>query len=217
MATEVGLRERKKQRTRAQIADTARRLFGQRGFEAVSVAEIARAADVSEATVFNYFATKEDLVYQGLAEFEEQLLGAVRERAAGESVLDAFGRFVSRPRGLLAAEDPEAQRHLLDVSRMIASSPALVAREQQILARYTDSLAAQLRAETGARADDVRPWLVAHCLIGLHGALIDYVRRRLLSDSVDVRRLARDVRQEAGRAVELLRGGLGDYGVKPRA
>jgi AcrR family transcriptional regulator len=215
MDAELGLRERKKQRTRMQIADTARQLFAHRGFEAVSVAEVARAADVSEATVFNYFPTKEDLVYQGLTEFEEQLLGAVRDRSLGESVLDAFGRFVSQSRGLLAAEDADAQQRLLDVSRMIASSPTLLARERQILAGYTDSLAALLREETGAGADDVRPWLVANTLIGLHAALIDYVRRRLVADSVDVRRLRRDVHQQAARALELLRQGLGEYGVTP--
>src|SRR5919108_88818 len=90
MAAEPGLRERKKQRTRQLLADTARRLFSERGFEHVSVAEIARVADVSEATVFNYFPTKEDLVYSGLETFEEQLLAAVRERPRGQTVLDAF-------------------------------------------------------------------------------------------------------------------------------
>ena len=65
MSTETGLRERKKRQTRQLLADTARRLFSERGFEQVSVAEIARAADVSAATVFNYFPTKEDLVFSG--------------------------------------------------------------------------------------------------------------------------------------------------------
>src|SRR3954467_12797148 len=79
----VGLRELKKQRTRELIAETARRLFAERGFERVTVAEIARAAEVSEQTVFNYFPTKEDLVYWRLEAFEDELLSAVRERAAG--------------------------------------------------------------------------------------------------------------------------------------
>ena len=95
MATEPGLRERKKQRTRELIADTARRLFAQRGFDAVPVSEIARAAEVSEATVFNYFPTKEDLVYHRLDAFENELLASIRDRAGGESVLAAFGRFVT--------------------------------------------------------------------------------------------------------------------------
>src|SRR5919206_677194 len=114
-----GLRERKKQRTRELIAGTARRLFAERGFEAVTVADVARAADVSEATVFNYFPTKEDLFYSGLEAFEEELLTAVRDRAAGESVLAAFGRFLLVPRGLLASDDSAAHERLTAITRMI--------------------------------------------------------------------------------------------------
>jgi len=87
-----GLRERKKQQTREVIAETARALFAERGFEAVRVSEVARAADVSEKTVFNYFPTKEDLVFWRLEAFEAEILGAVRDRAAGESALTAFRR-----------------------------------------------------------------------------------------------------------------------------
>src|SRR5437879_13605264 len=89
-----GLRERKKEQTRQAIAETARRLFGERGFDAVTVAEIARAADVSEGTVFNYFPAKEDLFYGQTESFETALVDAVRDRPAGESALAAFRRFV---------------------------------------------------------------------------------------------------------------------------
>src|SRR5581483_9366052 len=97
MTAELGLRERKKQRTRQLIADTARRLFAERGFEAVPVAEIAREAEVSEATVFNYFPTKEDIFYSRLEAFEEELLANIRDRQPGESVIGAFGRFGTPP------------------------------------------------------------------------------------------------------------------------
>src|SRR5438046_6742752 len=90
MTAEPGLRERKKQQTHQAIAEAAQQLFAKRGFEAVTVAEVAAAADVSEATVFNYFPTKEDLFYSGLESFEEELLSAIREREPGESVLAAF-------------------------------------------------------------------------------------------------------------------------------
>ena len=77
-----GLRERKKQQTRQLIADKARRLFAECGFEQVTVAQVAEAADVAEATVFNYFPTKEDLFYSGLEAFEDALLDAIREHLA---------------------------------------------------------------------------------------------------------------------------------------
>ena len=131
MTAELGLRERKKLRTRQLLSETARRLFSERGFEQVSVAEIAREAEVSEQTVFNYFPRKEDLVYSRLEAFEDQLLTAVRERPPGQTVIDAFGDFILEPRGLLATKDETAARELISVTRMIAASPALLAREQQ--------------------------------------------------------------------------------------
>src|SRR3954452_24903721 len=144
MNREPGLRERKKERTRQLIAQAARRLFGERGFEDVTVAEVARAADVSEATVFNYFPTKEDLFYSGLEAFEEELLSAIRDRPRGESALAAFGRFVTTPRGVLAAKDPEVVERLAGFTRVIVESPALLGRERQIFEGYAASLAALL-------------------------------------------------------------------------
>ena len=206
-----GLRERKKQRMRELIAETARRLFAERGFERVTVTEVARAADVSDQTVFNYFPTKEDLVYWRLGSFEEELLSAVRERDPGESIVAAFGRFVLTQRGLLGQSDPEAREQLAALSRMIEESPALLAREQQIFAAYTGSLAALIREERGADADDVEPWVAANAIMGVHRALVGYTRRRVAAGARQPR-LARDVREQAGRALALLEQGLGDYG-----
>src|SRR5204863_9178479 len=148
MNQELGLRERKKHPTRELIADTARRLFVERGFEHVTVAEVARVAEVSEATVFNYFPTKDDLLYWRLESFEQELLDTVRERAPGESFLAAFGRFVLQPRGLLAAPDPETTEFLAGLTRTITESPALLARERQVYDRYTTPLAALIAEET---------------------------------------------------------------------
>src|SRR3954451_10640320 len=116
---ELGLRARKKQQTRELIAETARRLFSERGFDRVTVAQIARAADVSEQTVFNYFPTKEDLVYWRLGSFEDELLSAIRDRAPGEPALAAFERFLLAERGLLARHDPQAREELAALTRMI--------------------------------------------------------------------------------------------------
>jgi len=213
MSQGPGLRERKKQQTRQLIADTARRLFAARGFEAVPVAEIARAADVSEATVFNYFPTKEDLLYSRLEAFEQDLLSSIRDRAQGESVLDAFGRFVLTPRGLLAARDPEQVEHLAAITRVIIQSPALLARERQIYADYTEALAALLAGESGAGPEDIEPWIVARSLIGLHQSVVEYSRRQILAGTRNPT-LARRVRRQGERALELLSAGLGDYGAR---
>jgi AcrR family transcriptional regulator len=207
------LRERKKQQTRQLIAETARRLFAERGFEAVTVAEVARAADVSQATVFNYFPTKEDLFYSGLEAFEDALLAAIREREAGESVLDAFGRFVLQPRGLLAATEPEAIEHLAAITRTITESPALLARERRIFDRYTASLAELLAEETGAGPDAVEPRIAANALLGVHRTLVDYSRTQIAA-GVRNPLLARRVRAQGRQALALLEHGLGDYAAK---
>jgi AcrR family transcriptional regulator len=214
MASQTGLRERKKERTRALIAETARQLFVERGFEAVSVAEIARAADVSEATVFNYFPTKEELVYHRLEAFEEEMLAAVRDRAEGESIAAAFARFISRPRGLLASRDPKEVEQLAEISRMIAASPALLARERQIFDTYTDSLAGLIADETGAAAKSIEPWVVANALLGVHRAAVDYARIRIVAGARNPG-LARSVRRQITQAVAALDRGLADYGTRP--
>ena len=201
MAT--GLRERKKQQTRELIAETARRLFTERGFEAVTVTEIARAADVSTQTVFNYFPTKEDLVYWRLESFEDELLGTLRDRAPGESALAAFGRFVREPRGMLAAYDPAMRERLAALTRMIVSSPSLLAREQQIFEGYTRDLAELLGGDVEAR-------VAAGAMIGLHRALVDFSRTRILDGARE--ELADEVRAQADAALALLERGLGDYG-----
>jgi AcrR family transcriptional regulator len=211
MTAQLGLRERKKQRTRQLLSETARRLFSERGFEQVSIAEIAREADVSEQTVFNYFPSKEDLVYSGLETFEGQLLAAIRERAPGQTLIAAFGEFVLEPRGILAAEDDAAARELIAVTRMIAASPALLARERQIFARYTDALGQQIAADAGSKAGDLRPYVVANALIGVHRALISYVREQLEAGETDRGRLARQVRRRGDEALALLSDGLGEY------
>jgi AcrR family transcriptional regulator len=212
-APELGLRELKKQRTRELIAETARRLFAERGFERVTIAEVARAAEVSEQTVFNYFPTKEDLVYWRLASFEEELLATIREREPGESVLRAFGRFVLQRRGLLAEQDPQARERLAELTRMITESPALLAREREIFDRYTQSLAAVIAEETGARDGDVRPWVVANALMGIHRALVDYSRDQITAGAPH-ERIGREVRAQGERALAALEDGLGSVGVR---
>jgi AcrR family transcriptional regulator len=211
IAPQPGLRERKKQRTRALIADAALRLFLERGFEAVTIAEIAQAADVDAKTIYNYFPSKPDLVFQRLEAFEQGLLDAVRTRKTGESILVAFARFVLDTQGLLTRED--ATEELRAINRMIFASPALLAHEQRVFARFTASLAALIAEETGARPDDVQASVVAHALIGVHRSLVEYVRRGTLAETPNAK-LARDLRRQAMPALRALEHGLGGYGVK---
>jgi AcrR family transcriptional regulator len=208
MTAEVGLRERKKQRTRQQIAEAAWRLFAERGFDHVPVSEVAGAAEVSEATVFNYFPTKEDLVFHRMEAFEQELLSAIRDREPGESVVQAFGRFAIQPRGFLASSDPAANEGMRAAARVITGSPALLAREREILEGYTDTLARLIAQERGVAADDVEPWVVANALIGLHRALIAYVHRQALA-GVENRRIARNLRAQGKRALARLEHGIG--------
>ena len=215
--TAVGLRELKKEQTRQLIADTAWQLFADRGFDHVTVAEVARQALVAPATVFNYFPTKEDLFFFRLDAFGARLVAAISSRPAGEPALVAFRRYLLQPAGLLAqldTGDRQALERLRTVHRMIAASPALQAREQRALAGYADSLATQLAAETGAAADDLGPRVAANALIGVQRILIDYVRKRVLADDKPDR-LAADVRRLGRRAFALLAEGLGDYAAKP--
>jgi AcrR family transcriptional regulator len=209
-AAELGLRERKKQRTRQHIADTARQLFAERGFERVTIAEIAREAEVAPATVFNYFPTKEDLFYSRLEVFEEQLLTAIRVRQPGQSILAAFAAFLLDQGGVLAMDAPEATRQVQTITRVITESPALLARERQVFDRYARSLAALIAEETDA--GDLTCQAIANSLLGLHRALIDHVRELALAGA-SAARIRRSVRSEAERAIAQLDRGLADFGV----
>ncbi len=212
MASELGLRERKKQQTRLSIAETARRLFVERGFDAVTVAQVAREAEVSEGTVFNYFPTKEDLFYSGMEAFEAQLIDAVRDRPGGETVLASFQRVVLDGIPRLARDD--ASHLIATAARVIGSSPALQAREREIVARYTEELAALVAEETGRPAGDVEATTVAAALMGVQRALVAYVHASVLAGRRGPK-LAASARSQAKRAFARLEGGLRDYAVKP--
>ena len=211
MAAAVGLRERKKQQTREEIFEAARRLFGERGFDAVTVAEIARAADLSEVTVFNYFPTKEDLFYAGMQFFEEQLIEAVANRPRGEPAIKAFRRRV-----LAGAENLAGRGRaeaILKAGRIIAVSPSLVAREREIVDAYTRRLAKVLAEETGASSEEVEPVAAAAAMMSTHRALVAYTRTRVLAGHRGAR-LVEDFRTQARRAFARLERGLGDYAVR---
>jgi AcrR family transcriptional regulator len=203
---EPGLRERKKQQTQQLILDTAARLFAERGFDGVTVAEIARAAELSEMTVFNYFPTKEDLVFSRMEFFEERLVAAVEQRDPGESAVACFGRVL-----LAGIDQPAARADMIaKVATLIRASPALQAREREVTARYTARLARLFTAETGLPADDVEAWAAASALMAVQQGLVQHVRKAVLAGRRG-KRLTTDARAQAGRALARLESGLADY------
>lgn len=210
VAPELGLRERKRLQTRQLIQLAAQRLFEERGFDAVSVAEIARAADFSEMTVFNHFPTKEDLVFSGMESFEHRLLEAIRQRPEGEPVIAAFRRAVMGGTEHQLAT-PEAAAAIGRAARLISGSRALQTREREVVARHADALAHLLAEEAGRPDHDLEAAAVANALMGTHAALLALVRTTVLG-GVTGEDLAATVRAQARKAFGRLETGLADYG-----
>jgi AcrR family transcriptional regulator len=205
---EVGLRELKKSQTRQLIADAARTLFADHGFDAVTVDDVAHAAQVSKKTVFNYFPTKEDLVLHRAEEREQQIVVAVRDRASGVSVVDAF-RSVSLARLDQLSEHLDSHR-FGGFHHLVESTPALQRRMHEINANLVRIVAAGLREQAGAAPDDARPEAAAEMLLGVQRALWHSLRTDLLSGE-DVKAVMRRHRRRVDDAFALLRGGLGTY------
>ncbi len=202
----IGLRERKKQQNRREIFEASQRLFAKRSFEAVTVAEVAQAANVSEMTVYNYFPTKDDLFYAGMQFFEEQLVEAVRNRARGESALKAFRRRVLE--GAANLETKGRAEGILRAEKAIGASPSLRAREREIVEDYTRRLAAVLGGD-----NDVEALAVAAAMMAVHRSLVSYIRGQVMAGRRRTA-LAEEFRTQARRAFARLERGLGDYSVR---
>jgi AcrR family transcriptional regulator len=204
----TGLREQKRQETRARIVDAAADLFAERGFDDVSVLEIARRAGVVEKTVFNHFPMKEGLVFDADPPMRAALLDAVRRRPAGESVSAAAGSFVVAAVGMLGT--PEAADGVAQMARVVRGSRTLQVREREILAELTDALAALIAEETDARSGQLEPWLAANAVVGLYASLLELARDRVLA-GVSGAPLAAELRRRGGRGLSLLQFGLAGY------
>lgn len=144
----TGLRERKKERTRRAISEAAIALFLERGFDQVSVAEVAAAAEVSKPTLFSYFASKEDLVVHRFADHQDQAADVVRGRSGDESALDALRRnFLDG----LDRRDPVTglndHPQVLAFTGLVQGTPSLAARVGAYVARAERSLAEALRED----------------------------------------------------------------------
>jgi AcrR family transcriptional regulator len=200
-----GLRERKKQRTRQAIRDAALHLFAQRGFDNVTVAEVAQAADVAEKTVFNYFGTKEALFFDQDAPIEADLVTAIRQRTPGESAVAAVRRYLA---GHLEA--PAAIPEHYHGLPVLAHSPALQAYLRELFARSEQTVAQVLAEETATDPDGIEPRVAATALVGALRTLYERFLAAAASgqDAKDaMAALPRDVQ----RAFDLLERGLGAY------
>ncbi|MER5779759.1 helix-turn-helix domain-containing protein [Streptomyces sp. NPDC002039] len=141
MTEPSGRRERKKAATRQKIADTALRLFLERGYEAVGIRDVAAEADVAVTTVFAHFASKEALVFERDQDFEQRLTRAVTDRPPHEPLIPALHREVQALVRHCTAEGAAPVR------RMIEGSPALREYEESMSLRHAQALAAALAAD----------------------------------------------------------------------
>jgi AcrR family transcriptional regulator len=197
----MGLRELKKLHTRQEIADRAMQLFARRGFDHVTVAEVAEAANVSEKTVYNYFPTKEDLFFDEVPEREAALVAAITGRRKGESILQALRR-------LQATECPRlCSPGFATFARIIEESTALKAKELEVMSRFVQVLTETLQAELALDERDAR--LAAGLLVSVHRQLFRAARKQALAGKHGPA-ATRRLRADLDRAYHLLEHGLGE-------
>jgi AcrR family transcriptional regulator len=200
-----GLRERKKRRTREDIAAAAMSLFAARGFDAVTVAEIARAADVSEKTVFNYFPAKEDLVVHRGAERMAELIAAVRAQPPGAPLVEPFRRMTM---DFLDEVERQPVDAIVAVPRLVRESTAL--RERLFIGWERDAAALTpvIAEQAGLPPDDLVAAVIARTLSWTHRLVYRAAFSRLL-EGEDQRAVAASLRTEAARVYDQLERGFG--------
>ncbi|MGV9881730.1 TetR/AcrR family transcriptional regulator [Streptomyces sp. NPDC003006] len=204
----LGLRERKKRQTARRIWRAALDLFLERGYDKVSVAEIAAAAEVSKMTVFNYFGTKEDVLLGPMEEHVADAAEAVRAREPGESAVAALRRqflakVADRDPSIGLSDDPR----LLQLRQLIDDTPALARRVLLFQMRGVELLAEVLAEETG---DRLLAGVAAHQLVAARDAVILENHRRLVAGD-KAEDMADDCAALAERAFDLVEKGLQGY------
>lgn len=170
----MGLREEKKTQVRAQLATAAMRLFKKRGFDAVTVDEIALAVKVSRRSFFRYFPTKEAVFFARRADQTERLKALLAAPSAGEAPFETVRRALLT----LADDHVEHREQILIEHDIAADAPQLVARDLEL-----DRVVARMFAATLARADAGKARLTAAALIGMLRVVIeDWVASGAKSD-----------------------------------
>jgi AcrR family transcriptional regulator len=195
--------ERGGPQTRARIREVANRLFIERGYDAVTVAEVARESGVSSVTVFNHFPRKEDLFLDRAADAAELLRCAVTERPEGEDVLHALRSMSLRlfeERHPLSGVDPRSAPFF----RTVAESPALIARAREIASELQCRLADELRRD--ARFDGDGSLLAALFIAGYSSVLVETARQLMAGGAPNV--VVADHRVRLDRLFDALLGGI---------
>jgi AcrR family transcriptional regulator len=175
--------ERGGPQTRARIREVANRLFIERGYDAVTVAEVAREAGVSSVTVFNHFPRKEDLFLDRTADAVEFLTSAVRGRVQGTDVLSSLQERSMRlfdDRNPLSGVDPRSTNFY----RTVAGSPALLARAREIVSELQRTLTDELDADPGFDGDS--RLLAALFLAGYSAVMVQTAHRMIEGADFDI-------------------------------
>ncbi|MGO4592538.1 TetR/AcrR family transcriptional regulator [Leifsonia sp. 2TAF2] len=193
--------------TRARIAGIASGLFVQHGFDAVTVADVARAAGVSSVTVFKHFPRKEDLYLDRSADAEELLRAAVRDRPDGMDVLDSLRVTALR---LLEERHPLSgiDERSIPFFRTVAGSPALTARARELGAELRGTLKSELADDPAFEGDAAL--LAALFTAGYETMLVHAARRLVAGDPAES--LEADQRARLDDLFDVLRGGFGAAG-----
>ncbi|BEP11930.1 TetR/AcrR family transcriptional regulator [Acidothermaceae bacterium B102] len=169
-----GLRERKKARTRRHIADTAARLFAEHGYEQVAVSNVAREAELSEQTVYNYFGTKEQLVTDREQQIEDRLCSLIRARPADTTAAAAVRDYVLDSLTAIRRIAPDVWRG--ELGYLAAISPTVHRLALELTDRQATALAAAISETTPVRPEIAR--LQAIALAGVFRVIIDEAGRR---------------------------------------
>jgi AcrR family transcriptional regulator len=141
----MGLREKKKAKTRKLIADLARDLFLERGYEAVTVAEIADRAEVAVTTLFNYFPTKESIIFDLEDEIDTDILTTIRDRKKDQTILAALHKYFLTSQMM----NPPNKKIFSEFMKLVRSSPELTSYFRGMWGRYENTLAREIQSDSG--------------------------------------------------------------------
>src|SRR3954471_22494020 len=149
-----GLRQRKKQRTRERIVEVARGLFGEHGYHATTVADIAAGAEISVPTLFKYFPSKPDVLFSDYPARRESIRRRLRTRGSGESAVDATIAWMHEDLPGFVDRDPAWE---LTLRLILDGDPELEAEEHKRVMLNQQILAEELARDLGEPADHLRP------------------------------------------------------------